>query len=381
MISSGMKTQNNIDAAMMRRCIELAQSVEGRTAPNPMVAAVVLDSKGNFVSEGFHPKAGLAHAEVFALDKAGERARGGTLYVSLEPCCHFGKRTPPCTERVIASGVSRVVVGMQDPNPQVSGNGIAKLQEAGILVELSSLENECRELNRAFVKRMRTGLPWLSLKMASTLDGHIADRNGNSRWISGNESRSYVHQLRNTHDCVLIGGSTAVKDDPELNVRELENGRDPHRAVIDPTLQVSPKARLCLHSADSSSWTVIFSSPEKVKNAAQYPERVKLVEATASEGSTVLQTALRWLAGNGVQSVLCEGGGRLAAALLEERLVDEIYWIIAPKLFVDSSAIPALAGTRFMPVTSCLEFSDLSYSQLGRDMLVRGQLKPKNVVE
>lgn len=364
----------SIDEQMMRRCLELAKTAEGRTAPNPLVGAVVLDKDGAIAGVGFHPRAGLAHAEVFALDEAKERAEGGTLYVNLEPCSHFG-RTPPCADRVIASGVTRVVVGMQDPNPKVSGRGIAKLEEAGIKVEYSTLQDDCRELNRAFVKRMRTGLPWLALKMASTLDGHIADRHGNSRWISGPEARNFVHQLRNTMDCVLIGGTTAVIDNPELNVREIENGRDPHRAVIDPALQVSPKARLCHHKDDSDAWTVIFSSAEKIKGASKYPDRVRLVEAASKGGNTVLQTAMRWLAENDVLSVLCEGGGRLSAALLEERLVDEVYWIVAPKLFVDSFAVPALAGEQLVPVSSCLEFSNLTYTQLGRDMLVKGKLK------
>jgi diaminohydroxyphosphoribosylaminopyrimidine deaminase/5-amino-6-(5-phosphoribosylamino)uracil reductase len=267
---------------------------------------------------------------------------------------------------------------MQDPNPLVSGQGIAKLREAGLKVEFSRIEYECRDLNRGFIKRMLTGLPWLTLKMASTLDGRIADRHGNSRWISGPEARLFVHQMRNTHDCVLIGGTTAVIDDPELNVREVENGRDPHRAVIDLSLQVSPKARLCQHKDGTESWTAIFSSPEKIRHAHGYPDRVKLVEvAEAPEkgGISILGGALLWLAQNDVQSVLCEGGGRLAASLFEERLVDEIFWIVTPKLFVDQLATPSLAGEQCREVQSIQELDDLTYTQLGRDMLVRGKLR------
>jgi diaminohydroxyphosphoribosylaminopyrimidine deaminase / 5-amino-6-(5-phosphoribosylamino)uracil reductase len=361
------------DERMMLRCLELAATAQGRTSPNPMVGAVVLDRQGRLAGEGCHEKAGRAHAEVVALDRAGDRAEGGTLYVNLEPCSHTG-RTPPCANRVVASHVRRVVVGMQDPNPQVCGQGIARLKAAGIEVEFSSLADECRELNRAFSKRMQTGLPWLSLKLASTLDGRIADRHGNSRWISGSEARLYVHQLRNIYDCVLIGGVTAAIDDPQLNVREIAGSRNPVKAVIDPDLKVQPQARLCRQEAGSESWTAIFSSPDRVKTAGTYPDRVRIVEITdGKDGNSFLQQSLAWLAEHDVQTVLCEGGGRLAAALLEEGLVDEVHWIIAARLFVDSMSVPALSGSQPRPIASCLDLEAVSYLQLGRDMLVTGR--------
>lgn len=363
----------SFDQQMMLRCLELAKSAEGRTSPNPLVGAVVLDENGSIAGEGFHERAGQAHAEVIALEAAGQRAQNGTLYVNLEPCSHFG-RTPPCAERVIASGIRRVVVGMQDPNPKVFGDGIRKLKEANITVEISELERECRELNRAFVKRITIGLPWLILKMASTLDGRIADRFGKSRWISGSEARAFVHRLRNLNDCVLIGGSTAVSDDPELNVRDIEGGRDPHRAVLDPTLQISPKARLCQHAENSSAWTVIFSNADKIKAAPEYPHAVRLIDPLLPGGKeSLLHSALKWLADHDVQSVLCEGGGRLAAACMEEHLVDEVCWILAPKFFTDAFAIPSLAGQLATPVDHCIELQDVCYEQLGRDILVRGK--------
>lgn len=358
----------------MRRCLELARKAEGRSSPNPMVGAVVLDSQGQVAGEGFHPRAGQPHAEVFAFEQAAEKSIGGTLYVNLEPCSHFG-RTPPCADLVIASKVKRVVLGVKDPNPKVSGSGIDKLKAAGIEVELSALEAECRELNRAFFKQISTGLPWLTLKMASTLDGRIADRTGKSRWISGPEARHYVQCLRNTYDCVLIGGRTAVLDDPELNVREIEDSRDPHRAVIDPGLQVRPQARLCKHKQGAESWSVIFYDSKKAPEVPGFPESVKLVDLAGIDKSERLQECLRWLAKQGVLSVLCEGGGRLAAALLKEKLVDELAWIIAPKVFADSQAIPSLAGDFAVPVDACLELIDPSSLPLGRDILVSGKLR------
>lgn len=376
--------QAQIDRDMMLRCIALARKAEGRTSPNPMVGAVVLDRHGNVVGEGFHPKAGMPHAEVFAFDEAKEKSVGGTLYVNLEPCSHFG-RTPPCADRVIASGVTRVVVGMVDPNPKVAGSGIKKITESGIKVDYSELEKECQTLNRAFVKRISSGLPWLTLKMACTLDGRIADRAGKSRWISGAEARAFVHTLRNTSDCVLIGGTTASADDPELNVRDLENSRDPHRAIIDPQLQICPDLRL-FHSAKPELLTAVFYDGTKAKNIDRFTSQseppgtsnCKLVDMqTLPKENTDLKNVLLWLAQNGIQTVLCEGGGRLAAALLKEKLVDEVCWILAPKFFADSEAKSVLASDSSVLIADAFELVDAEFTQLGRDMLVRGLLARK----
>lgn len=376
--------QEQIDREMMLRCIALARKAEGRTSPNPMVGAVVLDKDSNVVGEGFHPKAGMPHAEVFAFDEAKEKSIGGTLYVNLEPCSHFG-RTPPCADRVIASGVTRVVVGMIDPNPKVAGSGIKKITESGIKVHYSELEKECQNLNRAFVKRINTGLPWLTLKMACTLDGRIADRTGKSRWISGAEARAFVHALRNTIDCVLIGGTTANADDPELNVRDLENSRDPHRAIIDPQLQISPGLRL-FNSAKTDLLTAVFYDGSRAKSS----ERVRSLSSQVSSSNcklvdlqtlpnehSHLKNAMLWLAQNGIQSVLCEGGGRLAAALLKEKLVDEVCWILAPKFLADSEAKSVLASDTSVLIADAFELVDAEYTQLGRDIMVRGLVAVK----
>lgn len=348
------------DQEMMRRCIELALLAEGRTSPNPLVGAVVLDASGNVVGEGYHKKAGQPHAEVFAFDAAGDRAKGGTLYVNLEPCSHFGK-TPPCADRVISAGVTRAVIGMQDPNPKVCGAGIQKLREAGIAVEFSSLHSQCAQLNHAFLKRIETGLPWVALKIASTLDGRIADRYGTSRWVTGSEARRFVHQLRNKMDCVLIGANTAVKDDPELNVRDIDMGRDPHRAVIDPNRRVEPTARMFTQGGEAVRKFIFTLNAEPQIDGSQ-------TEVVVSE-KIVLTDCLRHLAQNGIQSVLCEGGGRLAASLLEEELVDEIFWFVAAKLLVDDSAVPALAGIKPRAMRELIELMDLELIQLGKDFL------------
>ncbi|MGH9551324.1 MAG: bifunctional diaminohydroxyphosphoribosylaminopyrimidine deaminase/5-amino-6-(5-phosphoribosylamino)uracil reductase RibD, partial [Terriglobales bacterium] len=320
-----------IDSKFMERCLALALQAEGRTAPNPIVGAVIVDKHGDVVGEGYHQKAGEPHAEVYAFDAAGEKAHGGTLYVNLEPCCHHG-RTPPCSERVTASGVKRVVVGMQDPNPKVAGGGIKQLRDHGITVDVGVLEEECRWANRGFIKRITAGRPWVCLKMAATLDGRIADRERSSRWITGAEARKHVHELRNRFDCILIGGETALRDDPELTVREIEGARNPHRAVVDPKLKLAATARL-LHAAGDVKAFLFANADAAQWRARGFGEHVEVVSlGEGSSGRLPLSAVLRALAERRINSVLCEGGGRLAASLLHEKLVDEVQWIMAPKL-------------------------------------------------
>ncbi len=360
------------DIAFMQTCLDLAARAAGRTSPNPMVGAVVLSSEGELVGQGFHHRAGEAHAEVLALEEAGERARGGTLYANLEPCCHTG-RTPPCVERVIASGVTRVVAGMRDPNPLVAGGGAKRVSEDGIEIQVGVLEDECRWLNRGFIKRHTQGLPWLCLKLATTLDGKIADREGTSRWITGPESKQRVHELRNAFDCVLIGFATAAKDDPLLNVRDISGGRDPLRAVVDPRLSVSPTSRLCIEGTGGD--TVLFCSQEaKAASHAAFPEHVRLIDVGHEPGSHYLELkqALAWLAEQGVLTVLCEGGGRLAGRLLEQGLVDEICWFIAPKIIGDPAAVPAVATANPVVLKNCWQLEIRALERLGTDILVHG---------
>ncbi len=348
-------------------CIELARNAEGRTAPNPMVGSLVVADDGTILGEGFHAQAGLAHAEVEALNQAGDNAIGATLYVSLEPCCHHGK-TPPCTERVIASGVRRVVIGLQDPNPKVSGGGISALKEAGINVVSGVMESECRYLNRAFLKWITTGLPWVCLKMAATLDGKIADRQGKSKWITGPQARLYVHELRDTVDCIMVGGATASQDDAQLTVRNVAQGRDPVRVVIDTQLKLPTDSKLATNS-DGKTW--VFSKEEQIEaKHGQYGPQVRLIPTPASalgEGLDLVWI-LRYLGQENILSLICEGGGRLASSLLPQ--TDEIFWFIAPKIMNDSEAVPVLASCGFSSVHLPSPFHTRSVKQLGEDTLI-----------
>ena len=360
----------------MQRCLELAQLAEGRTAPNPMVGALVLDADGDVVGSGYHHAAGQPHAEIHALDEAGDRARGGTIYVSLEPCCHFG-RTPPCVDKVIASGVRRVIAAVGDPNPVVSGKGFAALRERGIEVVENVMLKEASWLNRGFFKVKRTGRPWVILKLATTLDGKIADRFNSSKWITGEESRQLVHDLRNRLDCVLVGAGTARFDDPSLNVRGIENKRDPKRAVIDPSLSISPQSKLC--RLDTGGDTILFCAPDvKESRSSEYPEHVKLIDVSEKEPGSQrgqrhhldLEKCLEHLAVQNVLTVLCEGGGKLAGSLLQSGLVDEIYWFYAPKILGDTEAVPAIAHEQPLSINSAAQFDLLEARVLGNDTLI-----------
>ncbi|MCC7528267.1 MAG: bifunctional diaminohydroxyphosphoribosylaminopyrimidine deaminase/5-amino-6-(5-phosphoribosylamino)uracil reductase RibD, partial [Candidatus Melainabacteria bacterium] len=384
--------QNEIDENYMRECLELAIRAQGRTSPNPIVGAVVVDAKGNVVGRGYHHKRGEAHAEVNALQEAGHKARGGTLYVNLEPCCHHGK-TPPCTEKVIASRVKKVIAGMVDPNPVVKGGGVKALQEAGIEVVAGVLENECAYLNRGFIKRTKTGLPWVCLKLATTLDAKIADRHGGSRWITGAEARHYVHQLRNTFDAVLVGTNTALIDNPSLNVRDIENSRDPVKVLVDKDLKVSFEAKIYTH--DSPARTYVLTRDDRAdRELADLPlveligvpyeiEKPTEIVSQVADGVLLrreddnekhreqivldLEEGLRQLVNRGINTVLCEGGGRLAGNLVDLGLVDEIVWIMAPKLLHDPLAVPALGG-RARNLDDAVSLHQVSIKNLGADV-------------
>lgn len=367
------------DVDFMALCLSLARQAEGRTAPNPMVGAVVVNEEGAVVGKGFHQAAGQPHAEVAALDDAGEAATGGTLYVNLEPCNHHG-RTPPCTDKVIASGIKRVVIGMQDPHDIVNGAGIKKLEEAGIEVFSGVLIEDCTWLNRAFIKACTKKQPWVILKLATTLDGRIADRFGKSRWITGPDARQYVHRLRNRVDCVLVGKKTVIADDPALNVRDVARGRNPMRAVIDSNLTISKKSRI--FRADTGGSTVVFcnesaaAKAEKEDSGASNGAYKLLGVKTESDSNFLdMHAVLNQLASLGVNSVLCEGGGQLAASLLHNGLIDEVHWILAPKIIGDLDASPSVAERKPVHLADATQLYNVRHYPLGEDVLLHGVTK------
>lgn len=351
----------------MRRALQLAALGAGRTSPNPLVGAVVLNAAGTLVGEGFHAKAGTPHAEVHALAQAGERARGGTLVVTLEPCCHHG-RTPPCSQAVIAAGIARVVVAMADPNPQVGGGGIAQLQAAGIEVITGVAEAEAQTLNRAFVHRIRTGRPLGIFKWAMSLDGRTALPNGASQWISSPPARAWVHQLRSACDAVIVGGGTLRADDPLLTSRGRRTP-EPLRVVISSSLQLPASAQLY---DTGTAPTLIAHGPDADPEAR---ERLAAI-AAAHPGLETLAldtcspaTLVRALAQRGCNQVLWECGPDLAAAALNEGCIQELAAVIAPKLLGGTPARTPLADLGLHTMDQVPTWQAQHLQQLGPDLL------------
>ncbi|MFA6212154.1 MAG: bifunctional diaminohydroxyphosphoribosylaminopyrimidine deaminase/5-amino-6-(5-phosphoribosylamino)uracil reductase RibD [Candidatus Obscuribacterales bacterium] len=372
-----MDSFDTVDQHFMRRALELAQEAEGYTAPNPMVGAVVVSADGRIVGEGYHHAPGLAHAEVEALNQAGDQSVGATLYVNLEPCCHFG-RTPPCSKKIIEHKLSRVVVGIADPNPKVAGGGLKELSEAGIDLTVGVLESECGYLNRGFFKAIKENLPWLSLKMALTLDGRIADRTAASRYVTGATARKFVMALRAAYDAVLIGANTARLDDPQLDVRidDSDANRNPLRAVLDPNCTVKPEARIFA----ASGQTIIFCRQKELSRQSDYPPSASLVALPElNDGRLDCQAALQYLLERGCQKVLCEGGGQLAGSLIDAGLVDELYWFVAPKMLVDKEALPVVASANTRLMADSVEWQITGANFLGDDLLISA-LNPRHDV-
>jgi diaminohydroxyphosphoribosylaminopyrimidine deaminase/5-amino-6-(5-phosphoribosylamino)uracil reductase len=345
------------DLRWMERCLELARQAEGRTAPNPMVGAVVVRD-GAVVGQGWHARAGTPHAEVVALAQAGEAARGASIYVNLEPCCHHG-RTPPCTEAIIRAGITRVVVGMVDPNPRVHGCGVGRLREAGVEVVLGVGMEACRELNRAFVTAMERGRPYVVLKAAASLDGRIATPTGESQWITSSAARAHGHGLRDRCDAILVGSGTALADDPRLSCR-LEGGRDPVPVLLDARLRVPERARMFA----AGSRALVYSCQQA---PVSHPATVIAVPPGA-RGGVLLDDVLAHLVRRGVHSVLVEGGGQVHRAFLEAGVFDRVLLYLAPRVLAGGPGW--VAGPGISSLTESFDLELVQVTQLGPDVLL-----------
>jgi diaminohydroxyphosphoribosylaminopyrimidine deaminase / 5-amino-6-(5-phosphoribosylamino)uracil reductase len=330
------------DREFMGRALELARRGLYTTTPNPRVGCVVVKD-GTVVGEGWHEKAGLAHAEALALAQAAGRARGATLYLNLEPCSHHG-RTPPCADAVIAAGAARVVAAMQDPNPLVAGAGFARLRAAGIRVEQGLMEDEARELNIGFVSRMTRGRPWTRMKIAASLDGRTALANGKSQWITGEAARRDGHHWRARACAVLTGIGTVKDDDPRLTVRDVPTSRQPLKVLIDSRLEVDPAARLF----EEGHVLVVAAKQDAAKADALRARGAEVIFLPNAEGKTELMSVLRELGRRGVNELHVEAGTRLNGSLLREGCVDELLVYLAPGVIGDTGrgmfALPELTA-------------------------------------
>lgn len=352
------------DREMMQRCLQLAAKASGKTSPNPLVGSVVVQGD-QIVGEGFHPEVGQPHAEVFALQDAGEKAQGATIYVNLEPCNHYG-RTPPCTEAVIAAGVSKVIVGMVDPDPRVSGGGIAKLREAGIDVVVGVEEEPCRQLNEAFIHRILHKLPFGILKYAMTLDGKIAATSGHSAWVTTKASRHLVHELRSACDAVIIGGNTVRRDNPQLTTHGISD-RNPIRVVMTRHLDLPADCNLWhTEIAPTLIFTQTNSNPE-----LQQQLRDKGVEIIELANLTP-KLVMKQLYDRGLSKILWECGGTLAAKAISDGVIQKVMAFIAPKIIGGVTAPSPVGDLHLTKMTEALQLERIKLQAIDSDILVEG---------
>jgi len=352
---------------MMQRALSLARRGIGRTAPNPAVGCVIVKG-GIIVGEGWHKKAGTPHAEVHALRQAGEKARGADVFVTLEPCSHHG-RTPPCADALVEAGVAKVVAGMVDPNPLVSGRGLIRLRNAGIRVESGVLEEECRRLNESFIKHVTTGRPFVILKSAMTLDGKTATSLGDSKWITNDTSRAYVHKVRGMVEAVMVGSGTAVADDPLLTCR-VGRGKNPVRIIVDSTLRTPLHAQVVI---DRTAHTIVATTPaaDETKVAALRAAGVEILTCRGNIRGVDLPDMLDQLGKRGIQSILLEGGGTLAGEALRHRLIDKFLFFYAPKLVAGAGKGP-FAGEGVENIAAAVQLERVTVRRFGTDILVEG---------
>lgn len=363
---------DHADKEFMRMALELAARGRGLVSPNPMVGAVVVKD-GRVLGQGYHKEAGGHHAEVYALAEAKGETEGATVYVNLEPCCHFG-RNPPCTNQLIAAGITRVVVAVTDPNPRVSGAGLRELEENGIEVTTGVLAEEARRLNEVFFKYITTGLPFVSIKAAVSLDGKIATRTGNSRWISGEESRRRGHELRRAADAIVVGVGTVIKDDPLLNVRlpvlqDKAKTKHPLRLILDTRARIPLTAKVIKENPEQTV-IVTGSDPPAYKVEKLRAAGVRIWTLPLRRGRVSLPALLAKAGEERLSSLLVEGGGEVNAAFLGENLVDKVYLFLAPRIIGGASAPTWVEGEGVDQVVKGSHWRNAGLTELGNDLLL-----------
>jgi diaminohydroxyphosphoribosylaminopyrimidine deaminase/5-amino-6-(5-phosphoribosylamino)uracil reductase len=385
------------DLVFVQLAIQLAAQGKGLVSPNPLVGSVVVKD-GEIAGRGYHRYDDLKHAEVWALEEAGERARGATVYVNLEPCSHqgTGKRTPPCVKALIDAGVKRVVASMVDPNPQVNGRGFDQLRAAGIEVDVGVMEREARRLNEKFVKFVTTGLPFVHLKTACSLDGRIATRAGDSKWITGQEARAASQRLRHEYDAILVGIGTVLTDDPLLTDRtQLPRRRPLARIVLDSSLRIPLESQLVRTARD---WPVIvFTAKREEARAGAFPTLaqsfvpwktklealrefgVEVIRLEPDRGRLDLKTILSTLSGRNLSSVIVEGGAEAAGSFIAERLIDKATFFLAPKIIGGRDAVPAIGGEGIERLSGAIALGEVEVVRRGDDWEFTGYPMAKTV--
>lgn len=359
------------DRHFMKMALDLAAQGEGLTSPNPMVGAVVVKN-GQVVGSGYHKIAGGPHAEVNALDAAGSLAKGATLYVTLEPCNHTG-RTPPCTHKILEFGIERVVAAMKDPNKKVAGGGAEFLEQNSVPVFTGVCEDQAKKLNEAYIKYVCTGLPFVIAKCAATLDGRIATRTGDSRWVTGETARRFVHQLRHRVDAIMVGINTVRNDDPSLTTRlPGSQGSDPVRIILDTHLSISTNARVLRQT--SAVPTILVAGPAAPGNKKKTLENIgaQVCQVSLKNELIDLNALMEQLGTMELTSLLIEGGSRVLASAFSFAVVDKVFFFYAPKILGGDDGVPICSGPGVEMMSDCIAVRDIAVQRLGDDVLVEG---------
>lgn len=360
-----------MDEFYMKRALELAVKGIGMVNPNPMVGAVIVkDNK--VIGAGFHEKYGHAHAERNAVKNAVEDIEGATVYVTLEPCAHYGK-TPPCVDLLIEKKVRKVVIGMLDPNPLVAGKSIKKLKENNIEVKVGVKEKECRKLNEVFIKYITTKKPFVIMKAGISIDGKIATSSGESKWITSERSRLHSHELRNRMSGIMVGINTVLSDDPSLTYRGEHKGKDPLRIIIDSTLKVPFESKVIKYN-NNNTIVACVENTDLIKKEKLEKMGVKIIETKSKKGKVDLQEVVEKLGKEKIDSILLEGGGTLNFSALKEGIVDKVRFYIAPKIIGGQNSKNSVSGQGFYNLDDCVNLKDMSYEQMGNEIVVEGYI-------
>ena len=356
-------------AEYMKRAVELALKARGKTSPNPMVGSVIV--KGNrIIAEGWHARCGSDHAEVVALKKAGRRSRGSRMYVTLEPCHHFG-RTPPCVDQIIQKGIKEVYVGMKDPNPLTNGKSIAKLRRKGIKTTVGILQDELEEINESFIKYVKKKLPFVAAKCAQTLDGKIATATGQSKWITSSATRRFARNIRAEFDAILVGVNTVLADNPRLSAG---GGRkNIQKIILDSSLRTPLKAKLFYGTRPSDCTIATTAKASKQRRSAFIKRGVNILVCPLRRGQIDLRWLFRELAKKGITSVLIEGGAHIVGSALQEKLIDKMYIYIAPKIMGDPKALSSVAGLKPAMIGQTARLHEIKVREIDNgDILITG---------
>lgn len=362
------------DEFYMQKALILAAQAQGKTSPNPLVGAVVVKD-GTIVGQGYHQKAGTPHAEVHALTEAGQLAHGATLYVTLEPCSHQGL-TPPCTRAIIAAGIKRCVVATGDPNPLVNGRGLSLMKEAGIEVVTGVLRSAAEKQNEIFMKYIKEGLPFVIFKTAMTLDGKIASPSGDSKWVTSEPARLWVHRLRDQVDGIMVGIGTVLADDPMLNTRLPDRkGKDPIRLILDGNLDLPLNSRIVESSPKQPTLVFCAADADRRRMGELEKRGLAVITVEGAPDKLNLRQVLTYAAQRKICSIMVEGGATVSASFIEQGLIDKLYWFIAPKIMGGRSAPSPVGGQGFKTMAEAIDVCDIESEFIGQDLLIKGYLR------